>query len=759
MVKHTIIRRYLASYLLLLIIPIIASVVIYYQTSSMVEDDLIASNLQVLDDSRIILDKELENLDLTMKRLATSGDVNSFFNTGAIPAGSPEYFKVIRASYMVHSYSINTDFIDDIYLYAKGSDIILTTQRVHTELENDYPFYFQFGNMSYKMWDDAILNAYYHHSYLPETVISFAGESKAVIPFIQSVPFHNRKYSKGNIIGFIDLGILHPLLGRLNHEGLGKVYLIDEEGEILTTVGNSELPFDPISLLKESGTSIENQVIDREEWLVSQTTSNITGFKVLSVLPSSYIGNKISYIKNIIIVITLAILVSGLLISIYLSYRNSKPVLEIADLAKQQLENSAKQVNDFDLIKSSMTRLIRSNNELSEYKRRQLPVGRNSYLERLLLGTTNRGEDTAVMLKYHEIQLGEPPYNVVLVSIRGYGSLINDDILNEKDLIMIIIMDAMRELFSEAGYYVQLDPDTLAWVYREDSLSVKQRLLTLHERLRKENDVDVLISRGKPHQEVRELALSFTEAEKGMEYLRTLTRGVSVSNYDELPERSDSFSYSVDHEAKLSIFVKTGQLQETSRLLDEIFEENFIKRELSFFMMNQLLRSLLNTLIRLNEFFLEEGIARKELNAVSSFSSAEEEFTELRRLFTTLVLKAADLKDTEQKHLRAAVIAYMDQEYANQNINLSMLADHFGYKESYLYHFFMDTVGQSFASYLESIRLAKACELLQESSESIDSIAESIGYCSSHSFRRAFKRRYDVSPSLYKKGSITSIIL
>ncbi len=757
MKKHKIIHRFLISYLLFLLIPIVSSVLIYMSTAEMVESDTIQSNKQFLEDSIEILDKELANVDYSINRLIMNNDVNTFLNTKTPSSGSPDFFKVLRASYEIHSYSINTDFIKELLVYSRANNFIITTERVHTEIENDYNYFFRFGDFSYEQWNEEILNAYHHYSFLPATDVSFSGNDLEVIPFIQSVPFFSRKHFKGNIMGFIDAEKLKSLLNRLNREKMGCVYLFDSNDKLLISIGNTELKTDPLMLLTSGKTSIENMKIENRKWLISQSTSRIAGFRILSILPSSYIDNKIFYIKRIIFSITFLIILLGILFALYLSYRNSKPVLELTDIARKQLVNIDFKGSDLDIIKYGMTNLIRTNRELSEYKKTQIPLSRNSFLERLLNEKSGYSGNIKAMLKYNEIELGDPPYNVVLLNIGGYGSHINDDILAEKDLIRIIIIDAIKKVFPQNGYFLNIDTENIVWVYQElKTEAVKKRLLELNVVLKQENTMDVLISRGRPQNTIREISTSYREASQGMEYMLTIDKENPICNFDELPERADSFYYTVDLESRLILFIKTGQVCEMSSILDEIFMENFKNRDLSVFMMNQLLKSLFNTLIRINEFFLERNKYPIDLNSISSISSAIDKFIELKRQFTTLANKTVDLNDTELKNLKDTLLDFIDENYSNPGLNLDILADKFGYKESYLYHFFQDTIDQSFASYLESIRLNKACEYLKESENTIDLIAEQTGYGSSHSFRRAFKRRFDVSPSLYKKCSAAS---
>ena len=80
-----------------------------------------------------------------------------------------------------------------------------------------------------------------------------------------------------------------------------------------------------------------------------------------------------------------------------------------------------------------------------------------------------------------------------------------------------------------------------------------------------------------------------------------------------------------------------------------------------------------------------------------------------------------------------------------------MLAEEFGLSENYFSIFFKETMGKSFSSYLEKLRLEKAKKLIAEGKWDMETIAQMVGYGSSATFRRAFKRAYGIAPSACKE--------
>ena len=62
-------------------------------------------------------------------------------------------------------------------------------------------------------------------------------------------------------------------------------------------------------------------------------------------------------------------------------------------------------------------------------------------------------------------------------------------------------------------------------------------------------------------------------------------------------------------------------------------------------------------------------------------------------------------------------------------------------------------ISDAVSDIVEKVRIENACELLKKSKLSIENIAKMCGYNSSTSFRRAFKRYTNLSPSEYAANS------
>ena len=97
------------------------------------------------------------------------------------------------------------------------------------------------------------------------------------------------------------------------------------------------------------------------------------------------------------------------------------------------------------------------------------------------------------------------------------------------------------------------------------------------------------------------------------------------------------------------------------------------------------------------------------------------------------------------------ILQYLEDNYMDSNLSLASLADAFHLSGPYLSRYFKDQAGTNFADYLCRLRIRKAKELLKEDRLSVSEIAERVGYNSSNSFIRTFKRYESVTPGAYRE--------
>jgi transcriptional regulator GlxA family with amidase domain len=76
-----------------------------------------------------------------------------------------------------------------------------------------------------------------------------------------------------------------------------------------------------------------------------------------------------------------------------------------------------------------------------------------------------------------------------------------------------------------------------------------------------------------------------------------------------------------------------------------------------------------------------------------------------------------------------------------------------GLSRSRFAHLFRQQTGATFRAALGQVRLAKAAILLTDSTLRIKEIAARCGYADSHSFDKAFRSRFGLMPSAYRRST------
>lgn len=95
-------------------------------------------------------------------------------------------------------------------------------------------------------------------------------------------------------------------------------------------------------------------------------------------------------------------------------------------------------------------------------------------------------------------------------------------------------------------------------------------------------------------------------------------------------------------------------------------------------------------------------------------------------------------------------IEYINNNYSS-NIKISDIAKHVGLNRSYFSNLFTKTLGVSPQEYLLSLRIEKACHLLEDLQLSIGEISMRVGYMDQLNFSKIFKKTKGVSPKLYRQ--------
>ena len=132
------------------------------------------------------------------------------------------------------------------------------------------------------------------------------------------------------------------------------------------------------------------------------------------------------------------------------------------------------------------------------------------------------------------------------------------------------------------------------------------------------------------------------------------------------------------------------------------------------------------------------------------------QLTYLRKRIREIFAKSNNGEDMEQNSNREEIILDSVQKFIKKNymheISLEALSRMACMNRFKFCRAFKRRYGQTFISFLNSIRLEKAIVMLEETNKNISETAYSVGYRNISHFNRLFKSVYKVSPGDYRKN-------
>ncbi len=147
------------------------------------------------------------------------------------------------------------------------------------------------------------------------------------------------------------------------------------------------------------------------------------------------------------------------------------------------------------------------------------------------------------------------------------------------------------------------------------------------------------------------------------------------------------------------------------------------------------------------------------------YSGKKMKYRELLRCYLTelilVTLREIHRTNNDTKyvdHTVNKILNYINENFAS-DIKLKDLSKQLGYNSSYLSSLFSNNLGISFNKYLQNVRLTNACDLLANTTQSIEEISVACGYSDSKFFRTLFKNKLKMSPSAYRSKVLKNTVL
>jgi AraC family transcriptional regulator len=158
------------------------------------------------------------------------------------------------------------------------------------------------------------------------------------------------------------------------------------------------------------------------------------------------------------------------------------------------------------------------------------------------------------------------------------------------------------------------------------------------------------------------------------------------------------------------------------------------------------------------EEFINDSIKDyKETEKLNGYYLSKDELA-LKARVKLLPLKRWSSHQTHEEYYKSVnrAVDYINKHLTDA-INLSDLANVANISEFHFHRIFKAIMNESPGDFIQRLRLEKACFKLQTSKHTLTEIAEQIGYQSVQALSKAFKKRFGITPALFRNqpGDLT----
>ena len=147
-----------------------------------------------------------------------------------------------------------------------------------------------------------------------------------------------------------------------------------------------------------------------------------------------------------------------------------------------------------------------------------------------------------------------------------------------------------------------------------------------------------------------------------------------------------------------------------------------------------------------------EFVKRDALSKIAFNDYLQVLYIHIIRSLEQMVLTIADTRRLTVMEMMPSILQYIQKNY--HTVTLDSMAELFHYESSYMSKQIRLATGRTFSDIVTNLRLTEARDLLLNTRESIEHIAELVGYNSGDHFSYMFRKTYGISPMRYRQRDV-----
>ncbi len=752
----------LISYISFLFIILAINIYAYYQAVNIIENEINRAHEASLKQVQQVIDSRLVDIKRLANQIALNQKVSGLIGYGT-SIGPQQIFNMTKVIEDIRMYKVANAFIDQLYIYYKDCDVILSQYGKCTYSEF-YNFYCTDYGQSYNDWY-RMLNKGYGNSYM--TSGDDSSRLKGKIIFIKAFPIENIDSFNGAVVFTMNENTLKSTLKDMGWLSQGIVMLVNPNNNSVISTKESGIS-DYLRYDKMTGEQGSfYQIINGAEFAVSYVKSDISGWKHISIVPTQVFLDKAKYIKGVIAVCSLLCLLIGGLVAFIWSRKNYNPVKRMVDLLANRagipVDNKK---NEFSFIEQSILHVLKEKDELNKQLKNQKDALRDNFLARLVKGNLKNSASIQDVGRHYNINFEYDYFTVIIFNhIDESKNIFFEQTGRNADkaleITYFIIRNVVEELIHQnaKGYMFEVDNLYVCianFMESDDVREITGSVINVSRSFVKEQfGIAFNVSVSGVHKGHENIQTAYQEAVDALEH-NTLADENRIIYYDDIDISNTLFHNPVfKKQQKFINAVMADEFGEAEEILGQIIEEDFSQSRLPVQMLKYRMFGIVNMMImsmdKVNICYGDEFWARiNPMKSLLECNTTDELKKQMLLIIKQMKNYSVEERRKQNVDLFRSITAFVKDNYANINLSVSMIAEEFKINSSYLSRLFKKYKGTGLLDYIHSVRINKAKRLIKDSGFSLKEISEKVGYYNNIAFIRAFKRQEGICPGQYR---------
>ncbi|SDD76253.1 AraC-type DNA-binding protein [Paenibacillus sp. UNCCL117] len=764
----------IVSNLLILLIPIAMGIFLYAKVEDSLMNNANRSNSAMLEQMKLSLDAKLSEVDNLMRQVVLDPQAEYLLKVPAGADSMDEYrFVEFMRDKMNRYRNMTSSFIFDYYVYFRNSDKIVKANLL-TDSHTFYTTHYAFADMPYEQWRRELLSGVHQSSYWAARALVRSDDLPGVneympdnvVVYAQTLPIRTPNEALGNLVVLIDVSPIREAFAQLEAASRSEIYIIDHTDKTIMSTSNEPLAADLLARVRENTSPFSYRVGDSDQ-MVSVTSSDKAGWSYVSITPHDVFMKQVNYIQKWALGLLACCLIAGLLAVYTGAYRSYKPLRNMVNaILRGKQMPSGPAANEYDFIRETIEGSLYEEKNLRAKLGQQIPLIRANYLSRLVQGYMDAdvSADSDEMQKFMGVSFVGDRFAVLLVHIEDYKRLTEKESEQQSALVRFMVANVGTDLISPAqhGYSVELDRDRVAFLvnFRPESgetaaEGLRQIAATINSVLTEQFKIDLTLAAGEIHQGAKAVHDSYQEALAALEY-RLIRGKKTIIHFSDITDSNQHYYYPLETETQLVNFVRSGDTDNTDKLLDKIYSMNFDSGEMTpelgkclFFNVTSTFLKIVNSTNTNQAELLGDDFDL--IKAVFSYQTAEDMHLKIKALYNKLADSFKVERTGGSPQLLQDIIRFIEASIDNPDLGLALIADHVRLTPPYISTFFRKHQGQTLVDYITRKRIDKAKQLMEDKSLTNAQIASMVGYVNDIVFLRAFKKVEGIPPGKYRE--------